>query len=160
MITRMNSTPLLTRCIAVNRTQIHAQISSRKKLFQTIASLLCIDLKGKVKEKEIYFQLWEREKLGNTGIGNGVALPHSRCQHVDEAIVAIITLDKAVNYDANDGQGVDLAFGLLVPTDANEEHLKLLANIARIVSDAQKKESLCQATTAQEIIHNIQKWSA
>lgn len=159
MITIMNNKSLLARCVAVDRTEIRSQVSSRKKIFQSIAALLCSGLEGAVKEKQIYLQLWEREKLGNTCIGNGVALPHSRSEFVEEAVIAILTLDQAVDCDASDGQGVDLVFGILVPNNANEEHLKLLANIARITSDPQKKNFLCQATTAQDLIDKINKWS-
>ncbi len=159
MITTMNTDNLLARSVTVELTRVKSQISSRKKLLQTMASLLCAGLKNETKEKEIYFQLWEREKLGNTGIGNGVALPHSRCIHAHDAVIAIITLDEAVNYDASDGQGVNLAFGLLVPQDANQEHLQLLATIARLVSDTQKKNALCEALTAQEVVTKVKQWS-
>lgn len=156
----MNTNNLLAQCVTIERTEVQSQISSRKKLFQTMASLLSKGLDADVKEKEIYFLLWEREKLGNTGVGNGVALPHSRCTHVQNAVVAIITLGDAVDYDASDGQDVDLAFGLLVPKEANEEHLKLLSQIARLVSDTENKKELCSASTAQEVVDKIHQWSA
>jgi len=112
-----------------------------------------------IKEKEIYHQLWEREKLGNTGIGNGVALPHSRCPQADKAIIAIITLNNAIDYDSLDRQPVDVAFGLLVPEEATQEHLTLLADIARMMSDNQHKKALSEASSAQQVIDMIGQWS-
>ena len=159
MNTTMTTDTLLAQSISAKRIQVQAQISSRKKLFQSMASLLCTALDEEVKEKEIYLQLWEREKLGNTGIGNGIALPHSRSNHATDAIVAIITLNTPIDYDSSDGHNGDLAFGLLVPQNANEDHLKLLANIARLVSDTDKKKILCDAVSAQDIVDKIQYWS-
>ncbi len=124
-----------------------------------MASLLCSALDDEVREKEIYQQLWEREKLGNTGIGNGVALPHSRTNQTSDAVIAIITLDDPVDYDASDRQNVDLAFGLLVPQEANQAHLNLLADIARLVSDTDKKAALVQAQSAQSLRDLIINWS-
>jgi PTS system nitrogen regulatory IIA component len=148
--------------------KVQADIGSRKKLLEEMARLLTIPLNRDVdpedeneftKEKEIYLQLWEREKLGNTGIGNGVALPHSRCQQANKAVVAIITLKDAVDYDSLDRQPVDVAFGLLVPTEATQEHLNLLADIARMMSDNEHKTDVADASSAQDIIRLIEDWS-
>jgi len=124
-----------------------------------MARLLTVALGEEVREKDIYHQLLEREKLGNTGIGNGVALPHSRCQYANTAIIAIISLEEPVDYDSIDKQGVDLAFGLLVPKEATQEHLNLLADIARLMSDLEKKNQLSKAKSSQEVIELISSWS-
>ena len=138
---------------------IKADISSRKKLLEKMAQLLTIPLDEETKEKDIYHCLLEREKLGNTGIGNGVALPHSRSNYAQTAVIAIITLQKPIDYDSIDRQAVDIAFGLLVPEEATQEHLNLLADIARIMSVEKNKKALSNASTTQEMINLIKQFS-
>ncbi|MBT8114580.1 MAG: PTS sugar transporter subunit IIA [Arenicella sp.] len=138
---------------------VQSEISSRKKLLQEMARLLTLPLE-EAREKDIYHYLLEREKLGNTGIGNGVALPHSRCEQTNDAVVAIITLREAIDYDSPDRQPVDIAFGLLVPQSATKEHLELLAGIARLMSDETKHASLLEASDAGEVMELIRRWSS
>lgn len=79
--------------------------------------------------------LISRERLGSTGLGQGVGLPHSRLSSIKEPIAAFVTLAEGVDYESADGQAVDLVLGLLVPEDCNDEHLKILAQLARRFSD-------------------------
>ncbi len=139
---------------------VNIDISSTKKLLEQMARLLTTALDDEAREKDIYHQLLEREKLGNTGIGNGVALPHSRCEQTNKAVVAIISLNNAVDYDSIDKQHVDLAFGLLVPKEATQEHLNLLADIAKLMSDPAKKAELSKAQSPKNVIELIDSWSS
>ena len=138
---------------------VQSDISSRKKLLEYMAHLLTIPLDKETKEKDIYHCLLEREKLGNTGIGNGVALPHSRSDHASTAVIAIISLENPIDYDSIDRKPVDIAFGLLVPQEATQEHLNLLADIARIMSNDSNKNALSNAKSAEEMIELIKKFS-
>ncbi|WP_138936028.1 PTS sugar transporter subunit IIA [Roseovarius arcticus] len=81
--------------------------------------------------------LQERESLGPTGVGHGVALPHARLLDIDRVVGAFILLEKPINFDAVDRQPVDLAFALFAPKDAGVEHLKALALVSRTLRDAQ-----------------------
>lgn len=153
-----NSISALPSVLNPDLISLKADISSRKKLLEEMARLLTIPLADECKEKDIYHQLWSREKIGNTGIGSGVALPHSRCPQATTAIVAIISLNQGVDYDSQDRQDVDLAFGLLVPEDANQEHLQLLADIAKLVSDPDKKKQLTEASSPDKIITLVNHW--
>ena len=160
----MTSTTSLPRTVLLSALSpdlisVNASISSAKKLLEEMARILTLALDDEVREKDIYHQLLEREKLGNTGVGNGVALPHSRCEFATTAVVAIITLETPVDYDSSDKQDVDLAFGLLVPKDASQEHLNLLANIARLMSDKNKRQKIIDSGSPQEIISLISSWS-
>lgn len=146
---------LLVSCLNVELILIQAEVSSAKKLLQEMARLLTIPLDTEIKEKDVYHCLLEREKLGNTGIGNGVALPHSRCSDATNAIVAIISLKEGVDYDSADRQPVDLAFGLLVPEDANQDHLNLLADIARLMSTPENKRKISAVQSGKEMISTI-----
>ena len=81
--------------------------------------------------------LQERESLGPTGVGHGVALPHARLHDIDCVVGVLILLEKPINFDAVDRQPVDLAFALFAPKDAGVEHLKALALVSRTLRDAQ-----------------------
>jgi len=156
----MNTENPLVSSLAIERIQVHSSISSRKRLLETMANLLTTGLNEDAKEKDVYHLLLEREKLGNTGIGNGVAIPHSRCDFTEHAIVSIITLEHAVDYDSLDRQPVDVAFGLLVPQEANQDHLNLLANIAKLMSNESHKKALLSADKPIEITNLIRGWTA
>ena len=123
-----------------------------------MARLLTLPLND-AREKDIYQCLLEREKLGNTGIGHGVALPHSRYKKTDKAVIAIITLQEPIDYDSPDRQPVDIAFGLLVPQAASQEHLGLLAAIAGMMSEDQNRASLLAASDSSEVLKLFQQWS-
>jgi PTS system nitrogen regulatory IIA component len=155
----MNNIPALHTYLDIDLISVQSDASSRKKLLQNMAKMLAQPLSQENKNKEIYHLLLEREKLGNTGVGNGVALPHSRCAKAHKAIIAIITLSEAIDYESMDRQPVDVAFGLLVPEEATQEHLNLLADIARMMSNAERKAQLASAKTSTQVIELISSWS-
>lgn len=159
----MNEPIALHRYLDASLMSVQCQLSSPKTLLQEMARLLAIPLKAGATdniEKNIYHSLLEREKIGNTGIGNGVALPHSRYANTGRALLAVITLEKAIDYDSPDGKPVDIAFGLIVPQQATQEHLNLLADIARMMSLTSNKQQLLAANSAEKIIELITGWSA
>ena len=83
-----------------------------------------------------------RERLGSTGLGHGVAIPHGRLAGAEDAVAAFIRLESAVDFEAPDGQPVDLVVGLLVPEECNDCHLQLLAQLAEIFSQASVRDAL------------------
>lgn len=93
-------------------------------------------------DMDILDALISRERLGSTGLGHGVALPHSRVATIESPLAAMITLNDGVDFEASDGRPVDLLVGLLVPEDCNDDHLKILANLARRFNEAGFRESL------------------
>ena len=109
-------------------------IASKKKLLEQISELLAKDI-PLLSRNEIFDNLLNREKLGSTGLGKGVALPHGRMGSLDRPVCAFIKLEKPVEFDAADGQPVDLIFALLVPEDSTEEHLQILSSIAELFSN-------------------------
>ena len=106
----------------------------------------------------IFQLLTEREKLGSTGMGHGVALPHARCSLTDQAIGAMLKLDEGIDFDSPDNQPTDLVFALMVPEQHTDEHLQILAQLASLFSD----EAFCQAmrdtNDAAEIYSNLINW--
>lgn len=149
----------LLKYLDIDLITVRSDISSRKKLLEEMAVLLAKPLDEVTSSKDVYHLLLEREKLGNTGVGNGVALPHSRCKNTFKAIVAIITLEEAIDYDSLDRQPVDVVFGLIVPQEATQEHLNLLAEIARMMSNDQNKAALASAKTAAQVLELVTSWS-
>lgn len=120
---------------------------SKKRLLERAAELLAAG--DQTFAESIFERLLERERLGSTGLAGGVALPHARMPGVSEAIGAFIRLGDAIEFDALDGQPVDLVFALMVPEEATEEHLQLLAELARMFNDADTRERLRNGSTEQ-----------
>lgn len=108
------------------------EIGSKKRLLETLAGLLA-GANPRLTADLVFDRLLERERLGSTGLGHGIALPHARVKETAEPLGAFVSLAKGVDYDAADGEPVDLAFALLVPESATEEHLQLLAQLAGLL---------------------------
>ena len=107
------------------RSQVNVPGSSKKRVLEYIAHLIASDLPD-IDEDVLFESLVAREKLGSTGFGNGIAIPHCRLIGCKTPISAVIHLATAVDFDAIDGEPVDLLFVLLVPEEATDEHLELL----------------------------------
>jgi len=111
------------------------QDSSSKKRSLEMLSALLADAVADYTEAEIFDSLLARERLGSTGLGNGVALPHGRLRGLKQPIAALVTLRQGIDFDAIDRQPVDLLYALLVPEDSTNEHLKILAQLAGMFSN-------------------------
>ncbi|NKB62715.1 MAG: hypothetical protein GKR95_11560 [Gammaproteobacteria bacterium] len=123
-------------------------VASRKRLFEELAQLI-VDNSDAVSECDCIFKtLNDRERLGSTGLGKGIALPHGRLEGIDTPIIAAVKLKEAIDYDAIDDQPVWMAICLLVPVDANETHLKLLSRLATGFGEDGFIEKLKQADCA------------
>ena len=124
----------LAEILSPTRVVAGITVTSKKRAIEEMSKLLAKGA-GTLTEGEIFSSLTGREKLGSTGLGHGVAIPHGRMNGVDSSIGGLIRLKHPVDYDAHDGQTVDLLFGLIVPQAATETHLKHLAAIAELFSD-------------------------
>ncbi len=109
-------------------------VSSKKRSLEQLAALL-VDVNPQLKPEGVFDALMERERLGSTALGKGVAIPHARLPGVDRPSIAIIKMDKGIDFDAPDGLPVDVLVALVVPDEANEEHLQILASLAELASD-------------------------
>jgi nitrogen PTS system EIIA component len=139
----------------VDRICTGVRVTSKKRLLQALSELLA---DGVATKEAVFEHLIERERLGSTGLGHGLALPHSRMQEVGEARCAFIQLRGPIDYDAIDDEPVDLALALLVPAEANETHLQLLSALAAMFSNERLRRDLRAATTAQEILDLFESW--
>lgn len=129
------------------------QVSSKKKLLEQTAQLFAEHLPG-VDASQIFNTLIERENLGSTGIGHGVAIPHGRIEGLDEVTGIFLHLEEALEFDAADHLPVDLVFAILVPQHATEDHLRLLAGLAGIFRDQETRDKLA-ATSDAAMIRDI-----
>ena len=123
----------LTDILSPARTVCHAPGASKKRLFETIARIISDDQQSLAYE-EVFSQLIAREKLGSTGLGQGIAIPHCRVDACKQPLGTLITLKQPIDFDAPDDQPVDLLFALLVPAEAHQQHLDILASVARLFS--------------------------
>lgn len=124
--------------------------SSKKKLFETISELVSEQC-PKLSSKQIFDGLFSRERLGSTGLGDGVAVPHCRIEQTDTDCCAIVTLKEPISFDAPDNNPVDLLVFLVVSGEACQDHLDRLAAIAKSLSDKQYKSAIQAATTEEEL---------
>ena len=143
--------------IVADRVQCQVKASSKKRALEILGSLLASSQPG-LTQDAIFDKLLERERLGSTALGHGIALPHARMPGVTQACGAFIQLEQAIDFDAIDSQPVDLAFALLVPQEATDEHLQLLAKLAEMFSNKELCESLRKATTDQALLGLIEEW--
>jgi PTS system nitrogen regulatory IIA component len=134
-------------------TQVHCNIDghSRKKVLQLVAESLAKESNDKESSTdEIYDGLMERERLGSTGLGDGVAIPHCR-MNCATMQCAFVSLSEAIDYESVDGEPVDLVFVLIVPTDENTAHLETLAVLAHIFGESEFRQRLRAANTDEEL---------
>ncbi len=125
---------------------------SKKRVFQTIAHLLA-DTIAQFSEEEIYEALLNREKLGTTALGHGIAIPHSRIDNCVKTTGALFKLEEGVDFDAPDQTPVDLVFVLLVPIEATDTHLEVLSELAGLFSQERFREQLRNAGSAEALFH-------
>ena len=107
---------------------------------------------------EIFHLLTEREKLGSTSMGHGVALPHTRTSLTEHAVGAFLKLDKGIDFDSPDDQATDLIFALMVPEHYTDEHLKILAYLASLFSDENFCNTIRNSNNNQEIHKHLTGW--
>jgi len=125
-------------------------VSGKDALFEALGALLhCAE--PDLSRETIVAALLEREHLGGTGIGQGVAVPHGRVPRLGRFIGAFVTVAQAMDYHAIDGKPVTMAFALLVPEHAVQEHLRILSRLAGIFRNSETRQELLAAQTTEEI---------
>jgi len=124
--------------------------SSKKKVLEHVAEAIAGAFPS-LPEHALFDNLIARERLGSTGIGQGIAIPHSRMEECNEVIGALLVLEEKVAFDSIDNLPVDLLFVLIVPKEASSEHLELLSQIAERFNDQQFCEQLRGAQSNDEL---------
>jgi len=101
---------------------------------------------------EIFQKLYEREKLGTTAFGNGIAIPHAKVEGIQNAKIIILKLTEAIDFNSIDGNKVDIVMSLFVPNDNNEMHIELLSSIASLLDNQVFREKIRTANTASDVM--------
>ena len=146
----MTIAELVTR----DRIRLEPECSSQKRALETLAELLAAGDGGDTPAPgagAIFEALSAREKLGSTGLGHGVAIPHGRLADLDAPRVAVLQLGNGVDFDAMDHEPVDILIALVVPESATSEHLDLLAQLARGLSQPDTIAALRRADSAEAL---------
>ena len=132
-------------------------VTSKKRLFEQIGILF--ENRHQVSRSQVFDALFNREKLGSTGLGHGFALPHGRMKGLRDTLCAFIRILGDIPFDSPDGQNVNMAFALLVPEHANEHHLHLLSEIAEMFSDPDLRQALAKAPDPAQAWQVIHQWT-
>lgn len=142
----------LSSILVPSAVRVAGSVSSKKRLFLDLGEIAAASLN--LPQQATVDALLERENLGPTGVGNGVALPHARLEGLDSVAGAFLRLEKPLNFESADRQPVDLVFALFAPKNAGVDHLKALALVSRTMRDA----SICiklRANTDPSALHAI-----
>jgi len=131
-------------------------IASKKRAFEEVGFLF--ESQHGLSRALVTDSLFSRERLGSTGLGNGVAVPHGRIKGLKLPLAAVLLLEQAIGFDAPDNQPVDLLVFLLVPEAATQKHLELLSEIAALLSDEARRQALRRSGTAAALHSLIRDW--
>jgi len=149
---------LIAPLITPDTTLLDLSFTSKKKLFEHAAERFA-QTHG-LKATDIFTSLFERERLGSTALGYGIAIPHGRIKGLKDACGAFYRLKTPLEFDAPDNQPVSLCFILLVPQDANERHLQILGELAQLFGDDAMRVKMLNAATPSELIALLDSWSS
>jgi PTS system nitrogen regulatory IIA component len=146
----------LASILSVAQVLVHVDASSKKRVFEE-AGLLFENLHG-LSRALVTDSLFSRERLGSTGLGHGVAIPHGRIKGLKAPMAAVFQLAQPIGFDSPDEQAVSLLIFLLVPEAATQKHLEILSEIAELLSDASLREKLATSADAADLHGLIANW--
>ncbi|MBQ9619672.1 MAG: PTS IIA-like nitrogen regulatory protein PtsN [Neisseriaceae bacterium] len=141
---------LITPLLSNDNIILDADINSKKRLFEEVGRLC--EQQINLSQSEVFDCLFAREKLGSTGLGQGVAIPHGRLAGVKQAVAAFIRLKEPIEFESPDNKPVQLVFAMIVPEDANSQHLEVLSQLADVFSDKNAREALLNADHPEAVL--------
>jgi PTS system nitrogen regulatory IIA component len=136
---------------------VDVDAGSKARLFDAVAALF--EARRGLARAAVVESLVAREKLGSTGLGQGIAIPHGRIRGLKEALGAFVRLQSPIAFDAPDGKPVGQIFVLLVPEQATEQHLQLLSELAQMFSERRFREQLANAPDAERLRELFAQWA-
>jgi len=148
----------LGELLTTSATQQGADVSSKKRVLEVASEMLASSING-VDADAIFSGLLNRERLGSTGLGSGVGIPHCRIAGADRPAAALMTLAEPIDFDAIDSKPVDLICALIVPDDGDDEHLKTLAGLAELFSNSEALSELRDSSDDKTLYDNAQRLS-
>lgn len=147
---------LIAKLLPPSNVVLDLEATSKKRVFEQ-AGLLFENHQGIARSK-VFDSLFARERLGSTGLGQGVAVPHGRIKGLREAVAAFIRLAEPIPFDAPDGRPVAMLMFLLVPEQATQQHLEILSELAQMLSDRNFREHLLMVPEASTVHHLLVNW--
>jgi PTS system nitrogen regulatory IIA component len=147
---------LIAKLLPSSNVVLDLAVSSKKRLFEQVG-LLFENNQG-IARSTVFESLFSRERLGSTGLGQGVAIPHGRIKGLKEAVGAFLRLGGPVPFDSPDGKPVNLVFVLLVPEQANEQHLQILSELAEMFSDREFRNTLSTQPDPLAVHQQFSSW--
>ncbi len=142
---------LISRHLNANHIVLDAEYSNKKRAFEAIA--LLFETHSQIARSAAYDALFSRERMGSTGLGHSVAIPHGRVKGLKDTLCAVIRLVTPIPFEAPDGLPVQLMVVLLVPENANQKHLDLLGELAALLSKSEFRQALLAATSPADMHH-------
>jgi nitrogen PTS system EIIA component len=147
---------LIAKLLAEPNVVIDLDVSSKKRVFEQVG--LLFENNNSIGRSDVFDSLFAREKLGSTGLGQGIAIPHGRIKGLKEAVGAVVRMRQPIPFDAPDAQNVSIIFVLLVPDRATDMHLQILSELAQMFSEKPFREQLLAAPNAAELHRLITQW--
>lgn len=147
---------LISPLLPVSNVLLDVDVASKKRVFEQVG--LLFENNHQIARSLVFDSLFAREKLGSTGLGQGIAIPHGRVKGLKEALGAFVRMKQPIPFDAPDGQNVSLIFILLVPDRATDLHLQILSELAQMFSDKTLRERLLGVQSAAELHQLILDW--
>ncbi len=142
---------IINDIISLDRTQCSVKCQSKKRIFEIISEI-AIEQSPELDQVEVLTSLLARERMGSTGIGHGIAIPHGKIEGLTNMIAVIVTSDCPIEFDAIDSQPVDIFFAILVPEEQTDKHIQALSGIARKLSDKNIVKAIRSASNKNEIV--------
>lgn len=139
------------------RVRAGVQAEDKEALIDMLAGMLCDDDDAPRQRELIHQALIDRERLGSTGIGDGIAVPHGRSETLDQPRAAFVQLARPVDFNSADHTPVDLVAALIVPAHFTDEHLQLLAGLAEAFGEPEWCRELREAADAQTLLHHLRE---
>ncbi len=147
----------IARLLSPANVVVNLSVTSKKRLFEQ-AGLLFENNSG-IERGKVFDSLFARERLGSTGLGEGVAIPHGRIKGLKDTCAALVRLAEPIPFDAPDGRPVMLLVFLLVPEHATEEHLELLSELAELLSERSIREALTTCDDPVQMLGILSAWT-
>jgi PTS system nitrogen regulatory IIA component len=147
---------LIAKLLPASNVIIDLDVSSKKRVFEQAG--LVFENNQSIARSQVFDSLFAREKLGSTGLGQGIAIPHGRIKELKDAVGAVVRMRQPIPFDAPDAQNVSIVFVLLVPDRATDMHLQILSELAQMFSEKPFREQLLAAPSAAELHRLITEW--
>ncbi|MDR5832798.1 PTS IIA-like nitrogen regulatory protein PtsN [Caballeronia sp. LZ034LL] len=146
----------LAKFLPIENVVLGLSVTSKKRVFEQ-AGLIFENQNG-IARSIVTDNLFARERLGSTGLGEGVAIPHGRIKGLKQPLAAFVRLSEPVAFESPDGQPVSLLIFLLVPEQATQQHLEILSEIAQLLSDSDARERLHKEENREALYQVLTQW--